>query len=384
MHETGPTLDLFTIRAMTLLSMFVVSGATMLAWRLNRRAAGLRPFAVGLFLMALGAAAGMVRLTAGWKLAMVLWAGLIFAGMVGVARGVREFRGFPPVGRTVLAPFAGSVVLAFLYWTLGHDSLAMRVGVLSLSYSLVLLDSAVAMLRRVTPGQGLIYRPTGIAFACTSVCMAIRAVSRFSGAQVSYPLSPQTIEIGYTICADLAFILCAFGMLLASNMQLRIEAERMALFDPLDRLLDAELRAISSGHRFALIYLDLDGFKQVNDTLGHSVGDDLLRAVSLAMSSVLHAGHCLARVGGDEFVVLVEDAPSREPVTSLALQLKAAVEAGPSTAMPHVQLSYGIALFPEDGQTAHDIMRLADAAMYRSKRENRPDAIAASETVLSR
>ncbi len=143
---------------------------------------------------------------------------------------------------------------------------------MSAAYATLLLDSAFSMLRGAPAGQRLIYRPTGIAFACTSAFVAVRAVSQFSGYYGTRLLSLGPNELACTICADLAFILCAFGMLLASNMQLRLQAERMALFDPLtalpnrrlllDRLLEAEFHAVSEGHKFALIYLDLDGFKE--------------------------------------------------------------------------------------------------------------------------
>jgi diguanylate cyclase (GGDEF)-like protein len=172
-------------------------------------------------------------------------------------------------------------------------------------------------------------------------------------------------------------------MLLASNTQMRTAAEKMALFDPLtnlpnrrmlsDRMLEAELRALDAGWKVGVIYLDLDGFKLINDTLGHEAGDEILKNVSAAMTPMLGPGDCLARVGGDEFVVLVEDLQDKAELMILAERLKAAVESQkiPGDGLSTVQTSCGIAIFPNDGESAHDVMREADTAMYRAKRQRR-------------
>jgi diguanylate cyclase (GGDEF)-like protein len=116
----------------------------------------------------------------------------------------------------------------------------------------------------------------------------------------------------------------------------------------------------------------LDKFKLVNDTRGHQAGDDLLRSVSAAMAGVLRSSDCLARVGGDEFVVLVEDVEHRRQLDRLAERLSAAIEGisdAESGRMTHA--SYGVAVFPEDGGSIQDVMRQADADMYQAKRRYR-------------
>jgi diguanylate cyclase (GGDEF)-like protein len=138
-------------------------------------------------------------------------------------------------------------------------------------------------------------------------------------------------------------------------------------------LFAAEQRALSQGHQLGVISLDLDGFKQINDTLGHEAGDELLRNVSVAMSRVLRTEDCLARIGGDEFVVLIEGVEGRSQVMTLAARLKGAVESQPLPGDPltSMRASFGYAVFPEDGLSAHDVMREADSAMYHAKRRNR-------------
>jgi diguanylate cyclase (GGDEF)-like protein len=177
-----------------------------------------------------------------------------------------------------------------------------------------------------------------------------------------------------------AYIGCVAGMLLASNTQLRHDARKLALFDPLtnlpnrrfilDRLLDAERSSMAAGHRFGIIYLDLDDFKEINDTLGHAAGDELLRDVSAAMAGALRAGDCLGRIGGDEFVVLAEHVEHPAGVKALAQRLKAIAESvsvsGDATL--RIGISCGCGIFPDDGANADEVMRVADHAMYRAKR----------------
>ena len=363
---------------MTLISVIVVSALTLLAWKINRRTPGLRLFALGLLSLSVGAILGLARLLVAGNLIVAACNLLMVAGMFLMAQGIRAFRGFPLLRPAAIMFMVAPVAMAYFYWMFGRDSFGMRVAVISASYALLSLDAAHSMARRVPARDRLIYWPTAAAFGFAAAYLTVRAAGAFSGRYGPGMLSPVPLELASTICANISYILCSFGMLLASNAQLRIEAERMAHFDHLtdlpnrrlllDRLLSAEFEGLASGKTFGLIYLDLDDFKIVNDTLGHAAGDDLLRTVGKSMSTVLaqtlRPGLFLARVGGDEFVVLVEEPGGHEPIDKIAGLLRNAVEREAA-----VRLSYGIALFPSDGNSAHDLMRLADAAMYRSKRQ---------------
>jgi diguanylate cyclase (GGDEF)-like protein len=238
-------------------------------------------------------------------------------------------------------------------------------------------------MRNVSRHERATYWPTGLALLFTAGFLGVRTVAAFRGYYGTDFLAPVPLEIPLSFCADIAFVGCAFGMLLASNTKMRMASEKMALFDPLtnlpnrrmlvDRLLEAELRAIETGWQVGVIYLDLDGFKSVNDTLGHEAGDRLLVGVSNAMTPILRPEDCLARVGGDEFVVVVENVRSRGDLATLAARLKGAVESQviPGRERARIQTSCGIAIFPIDGDSAHDVMREADTAMYLAKRKKR-------------
>jgi diguanylate cyclase (GGDEF)-like protein len=120
--------------------------------------------------------------------------------------------------------------------------------------------------------------------------------------------------------------------------------------------------------RMALLMLDLDRFKEVNDSLGHYAGDQLLTQVATRLLERLRAGDLMARLGGDEFAVLLNDA-GRHEATEVAVKLRAAL-AEPfaiESITVHISVSIGIALFPDDGLDLSALLRKADIAMYRAK-----------------
>ena len=136
-----------------------------------------------------------------------------------------------------------------------------------------------------------------------------------------------------------------------------------------DRLGHSIARAERSGRKVAVLFLDLDNFKNINDTLGHDVGDELLRQVSRRLSECVRAGDTIARQGGDEFIVLLdnlEDGRGASVVAQKILNsLRAAFSLGGTE--QHVSGSVGIAVYPEDGRDAQTLMKNADTAMFHGK-----------------
>jgi diguanylate cyclase (GGDEF)-like protein len=169
----------------------------------------------------------------------------------------------------------------------------------------------------------------------------------------------------------------------SANLQLQSandELQRRAFMDPLtglsnrllfdDRLAHAASRRDGRNmRRLAVLFVDLDGFKPVNDSLGHAAGDRVLKDVASRLKHVAREGDTVARIGGDEFVLLMEDVADAADALSLASRLVA------SLAQPfmqdgrslHVSASVGIAVYPDQGQAAQ-LMVMADAAMYAAKR----------------
>lgn len=140
-----------------------------------------------------------------------------------------------------------------------------------------------------------------------------------------------------------------------------------------DRLKHAIVRATRDGMRLAVMFIDLDRFKQVNDTLGHEAGDRLLVATSQRLGDKLRASDTVARIGGDEFVILLEQIGPTANVDELANALIATVSEPLELHGEKVQVgaSIGIALYPNDGEDVHALMKHADIAMYAAKTAGR-------------
>lgn len=123
--------------------------------------------------------------------------------------------------------------------------------------------------------------------------------------------------------------------------------------------------------KFALLFLDLDGFKSVNDNQGHTVGDELLKSVSQRLAGCLHEKDLLARMGGDEFAVLLRGVKSQESAHAIALRLSNAIGQKFTIGQYNLKIgvSVGVSFFPENGKTVDDLLRNADFAMYEAKAE---------------
>ncbi|MCJ2086220.1 EAL domain-containing protein [Methylobacterium sp. E-005] len=124
---------------------------------------------------------------------------------------------------------------------------------------------------------------------------------------------------------------------------------------------------------FAVLMLDLDRFKFVNDTLGHAMGDELLRKVAARLRSVLAAGDVVARLGGDEFAILLLDSAAVSAPEAVAAQLVSVIDRAflLEGQLIHVGVSVGIAVGRQDGLQADDLMRHADLALYKAKADGR-------------
>ncbi len=172
---------------------------------------------------------------------------------------------------------------------------------------------------------------------------------------------------------------------LASKWRAEHRIVKLAYFDPLtglpnreqcrSRLSSALARAQAEKQKLAVLYLDLDNFKRVNDTLGHAVGDELLRVVAARLRQALEshdepAGH-IGRLGGDEFIVLLPDVRSAEDAAAAASRLIVDLQAPMRLALHTLVItpSVGIALYPADGSDVDSLLQNADLAMYFAKRK---------------
>jgi diguanylate cyclase (GGDEF)-like protein/PAS domain S-box-containing protein len=172
-----------------------------------------------------------------------------------------------------------------------------------------------------------------------------------------------------------------------SDVTRAVSAERklkhMARFDALtglanrtqftERLGLALARAARSRNSFALMFIDLDRFKAINDSLGHAAGDELLRTMAARLSAQVRGADLVARLGGDEFVILVEDVDDAASIRTLADRLLQAIAEPMTLQQRRFQISgsVGISVYPNDGDDAETLLKNADAAMYLAKSRGR-------------
>lgn len=216
----------------------------------------------------------------------------------------------------------------------------------------------------------------------------ITAVSGFAAWALVFPVSlllrvvaPQ-IQIENSAW-NLPKYIVAIGVILTLLEEQMDQTEHLALHDPLTglpnrRLLDDRLmKAIERGERnqsrVAVLLVDLDGFKQINDTYGHQVGDEVLRVVATRLQMRVRRADTIGRAGGDEFLIVVSDllqARGAEVlVAKLLADLSEPIVVGDTQL--RVRASIGVASYPDDAATAEALCAQADAAMYRRKRLSR-------------
>jgi diguanylate cyclase (GGDEF)-like protein len=140
-----------------------------------------------------------------------------------------------------------------------------------------------------------------------------------------------------------------------------------------DRLAQAIALAQRHGKKVALMFLDVDNFKHINDSLGHAIGDLLLQSIAQRLLTCVRLSDTVSRQGGDEFVVMLPEAEDVEDAAYIAKKLIAAVAKSHLVAdhQLHVTLSIGISLYPDDGKDVETVLRNADIAMYQAKKSGR-------------
>jgi diguanylate cyclase (GGDEF)-like protein len=192
---------------------------------------------------------------------------------------------------------------------------------------------------------------------------------------------------GWAVFADLsAVVLLGIAVLLAiaaremrASHQANTKLAYLAGHDPLTGLanrrsfheaLDQMLSASTASRKcFGLFCIDLDGFKGINDRLGHEAGDELLVGVTKSLRAIMHPSAVLARLGGDEFAILVPDLASSDECHDLVARIKLAVASADAGRLGlAVSASVGFALFPDDASAKAGLLGLADNRMYADKR----------------
>jgi diguanylate cyclase (GGDEF)-like protein len=194
-----------------------------------------------------------------------------------------------------------------------------------------------------------------------------------SGKQMPLEINVARMELGET-----RHFVCLVRDI-AERKQAEAKLTQLALYDQLtglpnrtmfyERLTALLPQARRTKSEMALLFIDLDGFKVVNDTLGHSIGDQLLQEVGKRLRACIRESDTAARMGGDEFTVILNNLQDSEQTTNIAEKIINAINQPMhlNGKICKVGASIGIAIYPNHAENAHDLVRAADSAMYHAK-----------------
>ena len=290
-------------------------------------------------------------------------------------------------GRAILGALALLGVVSALLWAFAPgaaaERLMVRVGVRSLVLAVALLAAGAALWRAYRGSSETGPRYVGFAFVLSG-CHQLTLFALAAGI-VEIPVAS---ALGFLDVALIGVLGLATVVWLLEEEHHRLteasrQIERLAYYDMvtglpnrklfLDRLRSWIERSGQGGQAAALLFLDIDHFKRVNDTYGHDVGDLLLAAVADRLLHAVREGDTVGRLGGDEFTVLlpgIRSAPEAADVARHLLErFRSPLRVGDQSL--HVGASLGISLFPGDGEDPMTLLRKADTAMYRAKEAGR-------------
>ena len=337
------------------------------------------------FTAAAGAALAMLRVVATGSLVPLLAAGtvMVFAACL-ATMGIRKFFDRPVNWRDTLVitglTFAGLTMFIF-----GYDSATMRISIYSIAQSVPLLMGLKLLL---TPHEGRINPGARLAGIVAILITAIYGL-RLAGGLVNFGGEFSFVQFNQVQSAMilvLVFLSMAlnFGFLLMAMDRLRNEVADLALLDDLtgvgnrrhllQRLTEECARSDRSGQPFALLVIDLDGFKSINDTHGHAAGDACLQHFTLMAQTRLRPGDLLARTGGDEFCIVLPSSTLREGAMIARRVLEVCRLDAEQCAGPDIPIavSIGVAQWNrETGPFPDRLIAAADHALYDAKKSGR-------------
>ena len=314
---------------------------------------------------------------------------LILAGAMLYFEGARRFR-----GAVAVRAFDASLVLVMAsslsYYTFVDDHVGMRIIIASLLLAVIFGTGAIEFIRHAPEGLRTTSRITGGMFAIHGLFLVLRALLTALDPGVHDLFFPTAIQKATFLLPMFLGIAWTFGFLILNSQRLeadltraQVKLQELAMTDFLTGIANSRsffengereiLRAKRYGHAFALLLLDLDHFKAVNDTRGHAAGDKVLVSLAGICKHLLRDIDIFARLGGEEFVIILPET-DLAGASATAERLRSAIAESEIAAggdVLHITVSIGVTeLSPEDDQV-ETVLKRADKAMYQAKKNGR-------------
>ncbi len=338
------------------------------------------------FVAAGGAALAMLRMFTDSMLPLLVASIVLIFAICLAAMGVKRFYDQPVSWRST-ALISGLTFAGLTFFMVGYDSSAMRVLVYSLGQCLPLALTLKLLLSRQHGGSSPGARLAAIVAIIIIAIYVVRAAANLLPVSVSAGLTfAQFSPLQSVLVLLLMFLSMAwnFGCLLMAMDRLRNEVADLALLDDLtgvgnrrhllQRLTEECAKSERSGEPFALLVIDLDGFKAINDTYGHAAGDACLQHFTLMAQTRLRPGDMLARSGGDEFCIVLPASTLREGAMIARRVLEVCREDAAACvgADIPIALSIGVAQWTREiGPFPDRLMAAADHALYAAKKDGK-------------
>lgn len=376
-------LDLRTVMLMTAGVNLLFAGILMLVGRHAGAIKGARQWALGDLCIGLsfGAAGLLPEPPLTWVI--VLLAMMVGAGIGLLYSGIEAFKG-KRCNYTVPVALAALMAMQNIWFAVLHDDVQGRIAANWLVYSLVHAACAWSLFVRIEKPMRTAYWLAAASFAFVALATGARAVDTVLPAVSEVRLfEANTASQSAFFVASMAQISLSFALVLLINYRLANDLRRLAAIDALTGLLNRgslegeatrlAARASRSGGNIALILIDVDNFKGVNDLHGHPAGDEVLRQLAALMTLMTRSGDCLGRYGGEEFCMVLPET-SEADAAALAERLRqryADLRVAWRGEMLSGSISIGVADARLAGVDMAAMVVAADKALYRAKGDGR-------------
>ena len=309
--------------------------------------------------------------------AIVLGNLVLLAGIGCFEIGAREFVGRPWVPVPRLAALA-ACACALYFFGIVEPNYPVRLALVGAVWASIFLAMARTLMRHAS--AGLASRLTVTVLFLNVVVLLLRVATASLADRHETIISPSSIQTLYVATNAIMFMGLGVGLILLAGERLRSEFEYLATHDALTQVMTRRVflescevemeRCRRHGRSMALLLLDIDHFKEVNDVHGHQMGDRVLVDFTRRIQPLLRRMDLLARVGGEEFVVMLPDTEGVDAM-AVAQRILAQVCEPDDRSLPHITTSIGVAVWQPEDRQVDDLLVRADRALYKAKAEGR-------------